>query len=1089
MLKELFTRFQIKVMHCLSPFFLPFSATTFAIRKNSVFLKLPLCLVAILLFSASAIAQRKISGFVQDASTNSPLSGATISIQNGKTTSLSKEGGAFEITAPKGRSVLEISFVGYDTRTLVVGANETNVVINLARSAASALNEVVVVGYGTKKKVDLTGAISTVSAKEIESRPISNTQQALQGLVPNLNLSVSNAGGEPGGSMDMNIRGLQSFGGSNAPYVLVDGVPMEINNIDPSTIQSISVLKDAASSAIYGARAAYGVILITTKSGENNKTGAHVSYTTNFALAKPVFFPKLVGAMDFALAENDAATNNGGSPWYNADALDRLAKNIAKPGSAPVMYGRADGQSWDIGAMGLGAAANTDWYKILFKDLALHQKHSLSVSGANEKVDYYLSAGWYNEQGLLRYGNESFNRYNFDGKINVKATSWAKLSVLFKYNYGQQLFPWQQSLGRGRIYDMMTKLKPTMPAKYPGSDIWTQESRIAEWQASRDNTTSRNLIISPRIIIEPIKGWVTNLDLNYTQNNDQEVFIAKQWYWLKPNGDLAPGTGSTAYNPNINTNAYLSPNLYSSYTRSFGKHNLAIMAGYQQETYDYFDLSGTAGSLLSDNVPSVSTAVGTKTINDGIGHWATQSVFGRLNYNYNDKYLLEANVRADGSSRFEPGKQWGTFPSVSAGWVASKEKFFPLKDQINFFKIRASYGSLGNQNVDNYLYVPTLPISQSNYLFGGDRLWAVGTPNLSSVNLTWEKVSTMNLGADFTLLRNHLSGSFDWYQTYTTNLVGPGSAVPALLGTAVPKQNDGEVRTRGFELELNWKNNIGDFYYEVGGNFSNNRSVVTKYNNPNKILSTYYQGEVLGELWGYETAGLFQSTSEVTSWVDQSFIYSGKWNPGDLKYVDLDNNKLINNGTNTATDHGDMTIIGNTLPQYRYAFHAGASWRGFDFYVLFQGVAKQTLWLADLFNGAVYRGPANGPLHAMVYQGQLDYWRDASSGLGPNPNAFYPKPYSVYDGQNHKNYGNPTDRYTPSGAYLRLKNLRVAYSIPERISKKALISHAQIYLSGENLLVFSKFKLLDPEEVGGRNGDGRTYPLSKSYSLGLNINF
>ncbi|WP_202552378.1 SusC/RagA family TonB-linked outer membrane protein [Ginsengibacter hankyongi] len=1059
--------------------------------KKSIFLNVGVLLLAIFLFSTSGMAQRKITGFVQDATTNLPLDGATVSIQNSQTNTLSKEGGKFEITAPNGRSILSISFVGYETRTITVGTSSNNVVIKLSPSAASALNEVVVVGYGTKKKVDLTGAISTVSSKEIESRPIASTQQALQGLVPNLNITVSDQGGEPGGSMKMNIRGLQSFSGSNAPYVLVDGVPMDINSIDPNTIESISVLKDAASAAIYGARAAYGVILITTKSGKNNNRGANISYTANMDMAKPVKWPKLVGAMDFALAMNDAAKNVGGSPWYNADALDRLAKNIANPGSAPTMYGNANGQTWNIGSEGLGAAANTDWYDIFFKKFATHQSHSLSVSGSNEKVDYYLSAGLYNDQGLLRYGHESFDRYNFNGKINVKATSWAKVSVLFKYNYGQQLFPWQLGLGRGRIYDMMTKIKPTMPAKYPGTDIWTLESRIEEWQADRDNTTTRNMIISPRIIIEPIKGWVTNLDFNYTQNNDQEVFLAKQYFWVQPNGQLAAGNAqaNTTYNPNINTNSYLSPNLYTSYTRSFGKHNLAIMAGYQQEAYNYFDLSGTAGYLLSDNVPSVSTAVGTKTISDAIGHWATQSAFGRLNYNYDDKYLLEANVRADGSSRFEPGKQWGTFPSVSGGWVASKEKFFPLKNEINFFKVRASYGALGNQNVDNYLYVPTLPISQSNYLFGGDRLWTVGTPNLSSVNLTWEKVNTTDLGTDFSLLKNHLSGSFDWYQTYTTNLVGPGSAVPALLGTGVPKQNDGEVRTRGFELEFSWKDHVGNFYYEVGGNLSNNRSVVTKYNNPNKILSTYYEGEVLGELWGYKTAGLFQTTDEVTKWVDQSYIYNGKWNPGDVKYVDLNGDKKIGIGTNTLADHGDKTIIGNTLPQYLYAFHAGASWKGIDLYVLFQGVAKQTLWLADLYNGAIFRGPANGPFHAMVYQGQMDYWRDASSPLGANPNAYYPAPYSVYDGANHKNYGNPTDRYSPSGAYLRLKNLRLGYTIPEKISQKALISHAQIYLSGENLLVFSKFKLLDPEEVGGRNGDGRTYPLSKSYSLGLNINF
>src|SRR6185312_2224409 len=1002
-----------------------------------------LALFAVLLLSVRASAQRKISGFVQDAVTSNPLDGATLSIENTRSSTVSRNGGKFEITAPNGMSVLVISFVGYDSRTITIGATSNNIVVKMNPSAASALNDVVVVGYGVKKKVDLTGAISTVSAKDIEARPIASTQQALQGLVPNLNITVSNQGGEPGSSMNMNIRGLQSFSGSNAPYVLVDGIPMDINSIDPSDIESMSVLKDAASASIYGARAAYGVILITTKSGKSNKTGANIAYSGNLSVTKPVYFPHLVGAMDFALVANDAAKNEGLAPWYSPDALSRLAQNIKSPGSAPVMYGNPNGLTWNIGAEGLGAAANTDWYDIFFKKNALHQHHNLSVSNSNGKIDYYISAGWYDEQGLLRYGHESYNRYNFDGKITARANSWATISMLFKYNYGEQDFPWQIDLGRGRIYDMMTKIKPTMPEYYPGTDIFTMESRIAEWQAERDNTRNRQLSISPRVVIEPIKGWVTNIDLNYTTDDNREVFSARQWFWMQPNGQLANGLpkNATYYNPNLYTDAYLSPNIYSSYTRSIGKHNLSFLAGYQQETYNYFNLSATSTYLLSDNVPSINTSVGTETVADGIGHWSTQSAFGRLNYNYEEKYLLEANLRADGSSRFAPGKRWGEFPSVSAGWVISREKFAPLKSQIDFLKLRASYGALGNQNVANYLYIPTLGIAQSNWLFGGTRLWTVAPPNLSSIDLTWEKVATVDFGTDFSILRNRLSGSFDWYETHTSDLVGPGVALPSVLGTSVPLQNGGEVRTRGFEMEFTWKDHIGDFYYQIGGNLADNRSVVTKYNNPTEILSTYYKGEVLGEIWGYKTAGLFQSQDDVTKWVDQSYIYAGKWNPGDVKYVDQDGDHKIGIGTNTRNNHGDKTIIGNQLPRYLYGFNLGGSWKGIEVSAFFQGVAKQDLWLGDLYNGSVLRGPANGPLHMMVYKQHMDYWRDGTSPLGANPNAYFPRPYSVYDGDNHKNFGNPTYRYLQSGAYVRVKNLRIGYTIPKSITKKALISN------------------------------------------------
>ena len=1010
----------------------------------------------------------KVNGIVTDE-TEKPLKDVSILIKGTKLGTSTDASGAFQLEIPDGVSkVLLFSFVGMESQEINV--NGKSFIKVLMRISDKIQTDVVVVGYGTQKKVNLTGAISTVSAKDIGSRPIASTQQALQGLVPNLNITVSNAGGEPGSAYDMSIRGLQSFGGSNAPYVLVDNIPMDMNNIDPNDIETISVLKDAASSSIYGARAAFGVILITTKSGKNNKGRTNVSYTTNVAFSKPVFYPRLAGAMDFALAANDASVNAGGAPYYNADALSRLAQNIANPGSAVEMYGQPNGLAWNIGSMGLGAAANTDWYDIFFKDYATRQKHNLGVSGSSEKIDYYLSAGWYDEQGLLRYGNESFNRYNFDGKINAQATSWAKIGLLFKYNYGEQEFPWQQELGRGRIYDMMSRLKPTMPAKYAGTDIWTMESRIAEWQAERDNTVNSQLVIAPRIVIEPIKGWVTNIEFNYTSSNNQQKLSAKQWFWQMPNGGLANGLAqpSTSFRARIYSDTYLSPNIYTNYTKSFGKHNISVLAGYQQETYNYFNLNADAVYLLSDNIPSINTAVGTKTVSDGQGHWATQSGFGRLNYNFNEKYLLEGNFRADGSSRFEPGKQWGYFPSVSAGWVASKEKFYPLKNVVNFFKLRGSYGSLGNQNVPNYLYVPTLGISQSSYLFGGQRLWTVTPPNLSSVNLTWETVNTLDFGTDLSFMRSRLAASFDWYESHTTNLVGPGTAVPALLGTSVPKENSGEIRTRGFELELKWKDHIGKFYYQVGATLANNKSVVTKYNNPNKILSTYYEGQVLGEIWGYKTAGLFQSTDEVAKWADQNYLYAAKWNPGDVKYVDMDGNNKIDAGQNTATDHGDLTLLGNQLPQYNYGFNLSAAFKGFDFSVFFQGVAKQDLYITELFNGNVFRGPANGPFGMVIYTQHMDYWRDATSALGANPNAYFAKPYAVFDGDNHKNYGQPNDRYLPSGAYLRMKNVRLGYTIPAKITNKVLIKSANIYISGENLFVVKHIELLDPEETGGK---------------------
>lgn len=1065
-------------------------------------LKVIVFLLFLTIFTVQAAEQKSITGTVTDNS-NLPLPGVTVLIKGTTQGTVTNTDGIFTISNVPSNATLVFSFVGMNTQEIQVGDQTT---INLSMEPSSiGLEEVVAVGYGTQKKVNLTGAISVVSSESIEDRPVASTQQALQGLVPNLTISVGGSGGEPGGEMNMNIRGIQSFGGSSSPYVLVDGIPMGINDIDPNDIQTISVLKDAASSAIYGARAANGVILITTKTGKDNKTGANVSYSNNFAMTTPLNLPELAETMEFALAMNDAALNLGSAPWYSAEVLDRLAKNIANPGSAAEMLGRPDGLSWNIGAMGLGAAANNDWYDNYFKDHGFRQKHNLSVAGASGNIDYYLSAGFYDEQGLFKEWKDTYSRYNFDGKISSQATSWLKLSVLFKYNNDKQDFPWATD-GRGRIYDLITKIKPTMPAKYPGSDIWTQESNVEVRRNTRDVTINKQMVLSPRISIEPVKNWVTNVEVNYILNNDQNTKISLTVPWVRPNGELAytPSKESTSYRPIMYSNEYLSPSVYSNYFRSFGKHYASLMAGYQQEVYKYSNLLAQADYLLTDAIPAVSTAVGTKTVSDQIGHWATQGFFGRLNYNFDEKYFLEANFRADGSSRFEPGEQWGNFPSVSAGWVLSKENFFPLKEQIDFFKIRASYGSLGNQgflgnqNVNNYLYIPTMPIAQGNWLFGNKRLWTVGTPNLTSIDLTWEKVSTTDIGFDFRILDDRLSGAFDWYETYTTDLVGPGTTVPAVLGASVPRTNSGEIRTRGFEIELSWKHKVRDFYYEIGGVLADNQSVVTKYNNPTNVLNTspgntpnnYYVGQKLGDLWGYETAGLFQTAEEVTGWANQQAVYAGTWRTGDVKYVDQNGDGFVNFGKNTVDDHGDMKVMGNQTPRYNYGFNLSAAWKGLDLSLFFQGIGKLDLWLSESDNGNYFRGNANGPFHATVLKEHMDYWRDDTSPLGANPDAYFAKPYSQFTGENNKNYQIPNDRYMQNGAYLRLKNLQLGYTIPKNLTQKVLISNAKIYISGENLFTFTDLMLFDPEaSARGGIGDAKIYPLAKLYSVGLNINF
>jgi hypothetical protein len=406
--------------------------------------------------------------------------------------------------------------------------------------------------------------------------------------------------------------------------------------------------------------------------------------------------------------------------------------------------------------------------------------------------------------------------------------------------------------------------------------------------------------------------------------------------------------------------------------------------------------------------------------------------------------------------------------------------------------LRASYGSLGNQNVDNYLYIPTLPVQQTNYwLFGGERAWTVGAPNLSSVDLTWETVTTIDFGLDASLFDSRLNMMLGVYESRTSDLVGPGRPLPAVLGTTVPKRNEGEIKTRGWELELSWRNTIGnDFKYQIKGQLSDYKSEVVNYTNPTLLIDRPYNGQTMGEIWGLTYDGHYQSDDDVSSHdVDQSFIWAGAWNPGDFKYKDLNGDGAINIGDNTFDDPGDLSVIGNNTPRYVFGFSLGAEWKNFDASIFFQGTAKRdfAFWGGS---ASVFRGPAGGPMHNNVLKEHLDYWRDESSALGANPDAYFPKPYAQYFAQNGKNYTYPTDHLMQNAAYLRLKNLQVGYSLPRNIAEKIWMTSARIYVSGENLATFTSLMFFDPEALQGRwYGAGDAYPLSRTWSVGVNLNF
>jgi TonB-linked SusC/RagA family outer membrane protein len=1052
-------------------------------------LKIKGVMLLFLFFSLLTTAQT-ITGTV--TSNGQPLPGASI-LEKGTTNGVqSNFDGNFTINSTTNNTILIVSYIGFITKEITVDG-QTNLSISLEEDVAG-LDEVVIVGYGKQKRSNVTGAISTVGEEVFDARPVANAQQALQGASPGLQIMTGTATGEPGASMNMSIRGLASVNGGSDPLVLIDNIQMGINDIDPNDIKSISILKDAAASAIYGARAAFGVVLITTKTGKKDG-GVNVSYSTNYAVTSPMNMPQNADALSFAYTMNDARANMGLGPYYDETELGYIAQNLENPGSAPEVQEAANGLSWDLGTDGLNASAATDWEDLLIKKTSSRIKHNLSISGGTEKSSYYLSGGLYEEEGLLKVAKDYFTRYNLDAKATTEVASWMDLSLYTKYKYEEQEYPAHATSGSGRSFVvlLMTRLKPTKPAFYPGTDVWT--GRIGEQELQKTIDKNRQLIFSPRITLEPIKNWVTNIEFTYRTNDNSSQSRFPTVPSAVPDGMggsiiTSSQQENTRYYTSLVTNTYKSPNIYTNYNKSFGNHNFDVTLGYQQETYDYSNLYTQSSYLLTDAIPSISTSVGEITSQDGLGHWSTQGYFGRFKYDYKEKYLLEINARRDASSRFADGDRWGTFPSLAAGWVLSKEDFFPLKDQINFLKFRGSYGSIGNQDVANYLHFPTLPTSQSSYLFGGEQAWTVGIPSLASRDLTWETVTTLDFGVDIRTLNNRLSIAADWYESTISDLVGPGTPVPDILGTSVPLINDGEVSTKGWELEISWRNTNGDFSYGFKGVLSDYQSKVTKWNNSTNSLASLYEGQDRNEIWGMETDGLFQSAEEVANYEnDQIFLANSAFLPGDVKYVDLDGNNIIDIGDNTVDNPGDRKVIGNSTPRYQYGFSADASWKGFDASFTIQGIGKRDL---DLRGLGTFRGPANGPLHANVYTEHLDYWRpeDTTNPLGANTDGYFPNAYLQFTGDNNKNYRYATTRYLQNGAYLRLKNVQIGYTIPKEVLNKANIKNARLYLSGENLLTFTDLLIYDPEAFSGRDGRvGDQYPISKAISLGLNINF
>jgi TonB-linked SusC/RagA family outer membrane protein len=1033
-----------------------------------------------------------VTGMVTGPSNGEPMPGVNVvekGTSNGTTTDAE---GKYSLSVSDGTAVLVFSFIGFANQE--VNVNGRSVVDIVLVEDVKSLEEVVVVGYGEQKKVNLTGAVDVVSAKQIKERAVANVTEALQGISPNLNISTGAFSAEPGGKMNLNIRGVGSLSGDYSPYILVDGVPMDLNAINPSDIESLTILKDAAASAIYGARAPYGVILITTKKGEMNEK-IKVEYSNNISFSSPIGLPHMSNALVYATAYDQASVNAGLSPNFTPENYERIRQYMAGEITEETWL-KPDGSDWmGNGIWSIAGNGNNDWLYIYYKDKVMRQKHDVNISGGGKKNSFFVSAGYWDQPGELTYGDQYYKRYNVTANLVSKPTDWLSFNLGSKY-IGDNTQYFNSGYGGGEagravMYHNFYRTNVFRPRILPNGEF-SDISNIDILNGGKENYFGSNYLLSLGTTIEPVKNWVTTIRYNYRNhairgNNNQQTV----WGTFPDGTRYAHAYPISSYESTFSNTAYTLFNIVSSYTKTIKGHYFLMMVGHENELNQYNSLWGKKNNIITSLVPSISTSTGTLYLDDTKSHWATEGFFGRFNYNYKEKYLFEVNARYDGSSKFERETRWGFFPSLSVGYNISSEDFWKaFAPYINGLKIRGSWGSLGNQNVPNYLYVPTLGIGTNSFwITGSERPNYTTAPNLISANLTWETATTTNVGLDASFLGGRLKTSFDVYSRITSNMFGPSEALPLTLGTTAPRSNNATLQTRGFEVVLDWEDDINaNLTYTLRGTLSDNVSVVKQYNNPTKTLTTWYEGARIGEIWGLQTDGIYQSDADAASGPDQTLFWP-TWGAGDIQYKDVDGEGAITRGSWTADDSGDYGIIGNNSPRFLAGLVAGLSWKGFDFSMFWQGILKRDYAFSGTdmsffgFNGHQWWG-------MNMWEQTEDYWRPAgeTNSLGPNTDAYYPKPYLSQ--QDYKNKQIQT-RYMQNAAYVRLKNATLGYTIPASFTERIAISRAKVFISGENLFTITSLtKLIDPETLTNSGwGVGKVHPLRKAYAVGINLTF
>lgn len=959
--------------------------------------------------------------------------------QQGTVTNLD---GSYSISVPDQNSVLVFSFVGYITKEIMVGPN-TNIDLSMLVDD-KALEEVVVVGYGTQKKVNMTGAVGVIEPKNVENRPVASAMEALQGQVAGLN--VVRPAGQPGNqNFIFRIRGISTFT-SNPVLTLIDGVPSSLDRINPNDIESISVLKDAASAAIYGTRASGGVILVTTKSGKSGKP--RISISSSVGIQTPTRFPKKVSALDHALLSNEARANDGGSPKYSQDQI--------------AMFSSPD---WE----------DTDWDSYMLKK-GIQTNQNISIAGGGESHDYYISLGYLNQDGIVI--NTGYERFNLQMNHNVKLTNRLKLGIRTGIIPSTRIAPAANYLSNMLSF---VAAEPNIDKVKTADGRWLQNTNntgggnaiaLASTDGGQQILRSNRLQGNFSLDYEILRGLKLSgiYGVSYTQSRQRD-YRKKVTLYRQDNHDQIASTSQFNYlDINNSSEIFQNLNFLANYEKSLGLHQVTLMGGTTAEWFYSGNDQVSTRDFLTDDIYTISAGSSNPSmwfIAGGASDWSLASVIARGTYAFKNRYLLESSFRYDGSSRFAKGLKWGFFPSVSVGWILSDEEFLK-NDVLTYLKLRGSWGKVGNQNVGFYPFANTL--TQTSYYFNGAARRGVTTGGAPNPELTWETKVSYNLGVDGSFWNNILEFSFDVFKERTSDILLQ-LPLPTTFGQAEPVQNVGIIDNRGWELEIRHRKNIKDFSYGLSFQLSDARNKVIDMGGVGPIISNNTitdVGHPMNEWFGWRAIGLFQTQEEINNAPFQTVATS----PGDIRYQE-------NGGDPNAINSDDRVRLGNSDPRFPYGIRADFGYKHFSLRLFGQGLLRHLVWN----NGWTAHNFDRENSTLRTYH--LDRWTPDT------PNAKYPKT-RMGSGANRSGINDSFSSFwLEDAAYFRLKHIELGYDLPSNLLNRLKIKSARLYMSGENLLTFTQFPGYDPESPTGtaaRLVESR-YPLAKIYNVGLNFTF